>query len=265
MNFLSGLDEDIKSILLAQIRNLWTHTSTALEGNSLTLGETAFVLEEGLTIGGKPLRDHQEVFGHARAIDLVYGLISAGKIDTEDLFTLHKAVLSESVLDIFKPVGNWKKQPNYTNYIGADGKQHIREYPAPLCIPALMSQWLERLNEALSVPSGTPIYADLHLDFVTIHPFFDGNGRLARLISNLPILRAGLPPIVVPTEMKLEYRRSISDYQSTIPGLESLKDLNLLPNNEERRRFADLCSNFHEPTLSLLREARKLQEKRLIS
>ena len=74
-NFLKNLDNDIKDALLAQLRNLWTHTSTAIEGNTLTLGETAFVLEEGLTVSGKPLKDHEEVVGHARAIDLLYDII----------------------------------------------------------------------------------------------------------------------------------------------------------------------------------------------
>lgn len=74
-DFLKDLDKDIRDALLIQLRNLWTHSSTAIEGNTLTLGETAFVLEEGLTVSGKPLKDHQEVVGHARAIDLVYGLI----------------------------------------------------------------------------------------------------------------------------------------------------------------------------------------------
>jgi len=60
--------------LLNQIRDLWTYTSTALEGNTLTLGETKFVIEEWLTVGGKPLKDHQEVMGHVRAIDLIYGV-----------------------------------------------------------------------------------------------------------------------------------------------------------------------------------------------
>ena len=75
LSFLEGLDGDICKALMAQLRNLWTHTSTAIEGNTLTLGETAFVLEEGLTISGKPLKDHEEVVGHARAIDFVYDLI----------------------------------------------------------------------------------------------------------------------------------------------------------------------------------------------
>ena len=62
---------DLHQSLLSQIRELWTHTSTALEGNTLTLGETKFVIEEGLTVSGKPLQDHQEVMGDARAIELI--------------------------------------------------------------------------------------------------------------------------------------------------------------------------------------------------
>lgn len=77
-------------------------------------------------------------------------------------------------------------------------------------------------------------YAGLHLDFVTIRPFFDGNGRVARLIANLPVLRSGFPPIVVPTEARQEYKRSISDYQTTIPELEGLETLSDLPDNLER-------------------------------
>jgi hypothetical protein len=70
---LRGLDGDIRGAMLCQIRDLWTHGSTALEGNTLTPGETKLVIEEGLTVSRKPLNDHQEVVGHARAIDLIYG------------------------------------------------------------------------------------------------------------------------------------------------------------------------------------------------
>ena len=76
-DFIKDLDNDIREALLVQLRNLWTHTSTAIEGNTLTLGETAFVLEEGLTISGKPLKDHEEVVGHDKAIDIVYDFISS--------------------------------------------------------------------------------------------------------------------------------------------------------------------------------------------
>ncbi|MFN2257492.1 MAG: hypothetical protein ABR516_03350 [Desulfuromonadaceae bacterium] len=83
--FYAGLDEDIKEILLKQIRNLWTHTSTAIEGNSLTLGDTEFILEEGLTVAGKPIRDHQDVIGHAKAIEVVYQLMDQDCITDEDV------------------------------------------------------------------------------------------------------------------------------------------------------------------------------------
>ncbi len=72
VEFFQHLDSDIKAALKAQLRDLWTHTSTALEGNTLTLGETKFVIEEGLTVSGKPLKDHHEIVGHAGAIDLTY-------------------------------------------------------------------------------------------------------------------------------------------------------------------------------------------------
>jgi Fic family protein len=127
-DFLQDLDNDIRDALLIQLRNLWTHTSTAIEGNTLTLGETAFVLEEGLTISGKPLKDHEEVVGHARAIDLIYDLIGRESNLTEkDLFDLHKAVQTERIIDVYKPAGAWKVEHNSTVIIFGD-RQIVFEY-----------------------------------------------------------------------------------------------------------------------------------------
>ena len=110
MDFLKNLDKDFQKALIIQLRNLWTHTSTAIEGNTLTLEETAFVLEEGLTVSGKPLKDHEEVVGHARAIDLLYGLLDQRTpLNEEALFNLHKAVQIHVIIEIYKPVGGWKK------------------------------------------------------------------------------------------------------------------------------------------------------------
>ena len=111
--FLKGLDKDIQSSLISQLRDLWTHTSTSLEGNTLSLGETKFVIEEGLTVSGKPLKDHQQVIGHARAIDILYDLIDQD-ITEESLFNLHKAIQTEVVSDIYKPQGAWKNESNGT-------------------------------------------------------------------------------------------------------------------------------------------------------
>ncbi|MHB8255144.1 MAG: Fic family protein [Acidiferrobacter sp.] len=266
--FYAGLDEDIKVILLAQVRNLWTHASTAIEGNTLTLDDTAFVLEEGLTIAGKPLREHQEVYGHAKGIEVIYRLLEAHQLQEADIFALHRVVLTEAITDIYKPVGAWKNEANFTTTVGPDGRQHWREFPEPGHILSLMSQWINGFNGAYSQPldqqAVAGAYADIHLDFVTVHPFFDGNGRMARLLANLPVLRAGFPPIVVPAEDRQEYKKAISDYQQTIPDLKSLSDLRALPRNAERTRFQELCRSYWGSTMTLVAEARQAQERKRV-
>jgi Fic family protein len=265
--FYDGLDEDIRTILLAQIRNLWTHTSTAIEGNTLSLGDTAFVLEQGLTVSGKPLKDHQEIYGHSKAIELIYRLLGCDKLDKTDLFDLHKAVLTDAITDIYKPVGAWKKESNFTSFVTPDGKQSWREYPIAALTDRLMSQWLSRIdelwNQDLSRDRATRAYADAHLSFVTIHPFYDGNGRMARLLANLPVLAAGFPPLIIPVSDRKSYLSAISDYQNTITGLASLNDLDKLPDNPEKRRFIGLCSGYWSETMELLDKAKEIQSTRI--
>ena len=266
--FYDHLDHDIKTILLTQIRNVWTHNSTSLEGNSLTLGETDFILEEGLTIQGKPLKDHNEVYGHAKAIELIYALLNGppNEITRHDLFKLHKTVLTERIRDVDQPVGNWKKQANFTAYVGEDNKQAWQEYPSPSNIDGLMLQWLDNLNASLAHAhtrqEAAMAYADLHLSFVSIHPFFDGNGRMARLIANLPVLKSGFPPIVVPQEDRYRYKLVLSEYQNTIPDLAGLNDLKQLPDNREKHHFVELCKGYWDETIDLLDKANVIQEKR---
>lgn len=265
--FYDGLDDDLRAILLAQIRNLWTHASTAIEGNSLTLGETAFVLDEGLTIAGKPLKDHQEVVGHARAIELVYAFLDLPALSENELLLLHQAVLTDHAADIYRPAGAWKKEANFTNAMGPDGRQFMREYPAPARVPALMAEWLVHFNRAFRIEDmdenqAAACYAGLHLSFVSIHPFYDGNGRMARLLCNLPLLRSGYPPIVVPAAMRREYLDAISLYQNGIidlPGLSSLEDL---PQSNAKKQFEALCQEFAREGRELVSNAFRLQEDR---
>jgi len=239
-----------------------------LEGNSLTLGETDFILQEGLTIQGKPLKDHNEVYGHAKAIERIYGLLNTtATIDKRDLFQLHETVLTERIMDIDQPVGQWKVQSNYTIYVNDNNKHVWCEYPTPRHVDALMHQWLERLNayvtSAFDHHAAAKAYADLHLSFVTIHPFFDGNGRMARLLANLPVLNAGLPPIVVPQEDRYRYKRCLSDYQNTVDNLPDLSDLSQLPDNPQNQQFTDLCQIYWTQTIELLDQANAMQNKRL--
>jgi len=142
-----------------------------------------------------------------------------------------------------------------------------REYPAPRHIDGLMTQWLECLNGCFSSnldpQTAAEAYADLHLSFVTIHPFFDGNGRMARLLANLPVLNAGLPPIVVPQEDRYRYKRCLSNYQSTVENLPDLHNLSQLPDNPQKQHFTGVCQSYWAQTTVLLDQANAMQKKRL--
>jgi Fic family protein len=266
--FLKNLDQDLRATLRTQLRDLWTHTSTALEGNTLTLGETAFVLREGLTVAGKPLKDHQEVVGHARAVDLLDEYFKpGGTFGEEELFALHKAVQTEVVFDYYKPVGGWKNEPNSTAGV-IDGRQVFFEYAAPAHIPALMESWfalyLNWTRKAEAEPGNThtalTAYVRLHATFVRIHPFADGNGRLARLVANLPVLRAGLPPIIIPREQRKEYIDALSAWHFTAGQVKAGDDL--LPESDQLKPLTKLCEQAWQASILLVEEVRKRQAER---
>lgn len=262
--FLNGLDADLQQSLLKAIRNLWTHTSTALEGNTLSLGETAFVLEEGLTISGKPLKDHQEIVGHARAIGLLVELVGTDKpVAKEDVFTLHRAVQTSVALDTQCPVGAWKNAPNGTQTVDADGQIRFIEYASPGEVPVLMAAWLDDLNRSMAhwtTQKAADVYAGLHLAFVRVHPFCDGNGRMARLLANLPLLRAGLPPIVIPRERRLDYLRLLSAYDMEVGPARA--GMPTLPPSGDIGPFKAFCADCSRVMDDLIEQARATQAGR---
>jgi Fic family protein len=252
--------------LLIQLRDLWTHSSTAIEGNSLTLGETAFVLREGLTVAGKPLKDHQEVVGHARAIDLLWGCLESGKVfSEEELFALHKAVQTEMVYDYYQPIGKWKNEPNSTAGI-VEGRQILFEYALPAHVPALMERWFALLHELEDktqtgdAKQALNAYVQLHAAFVRIHPFADGNGRLARLTANLPVLRAGLPPVIIPRERRKDYIDMLAAWHHAAGQIKAGDALLAAP--EELAVFEKFCEKSWQLSIALVEEARKRQEAR---
>jgi Fic family protein len=265
MEFLKNLDSDLKSALKAQLRDLWTHTSTAIEGNTLTLGETKFVIEEGLTVSGKPLKDHHEVVGHARAIDLVYDLIGKDEIKDTDLFDLHRAVMTPIVIDVYKPVGGWKKEPNGTYFFNEDtDKQDFFEYAKPEDTPVLMAKWLKEFNQRNSAKHSREkalgAYVALHVALVNIHPFFDGNGRMARLVSNIPVLKSGHPPIVIPSERRRDYINILVKYQLDA-GIPKADKKIVLP-GKSFDAFKAFCSESWGKSLDLVDRAHQHQTTR---
>ncbi len=261
--FLNGLDNDLRIALLNQLRDLWTHHSTAIEGNTLTLGDTHFILEQGLTISGKPFKDHQEVIGHAKAIELLYKSLSE-PLSESFLFNLHKAVLTDDITDIYKPAGQWKLETNGTYAITSEGIQKFIEYTFPLHVPELMAMFLDDVNainsENLTIHNAHQCYAKIHMGFAHIHPFWDGNGRIARLIANIPLLKAGLPPLVISQETRRTYIQILANYQIKVGRL----DLSSPSwcDTEQLTDFEDFCFAAYTATKNLIKNAFVQQEKR---
>lgn len=263
-SIFDGLDQDLRETLKAQLRDAWSHNSTAIEGNSLTLGETKFVIEEGLTVSGKPLRDHNEVLGHAKAINLLYEFLDKEKIGDNDLFALHKSLMPEDVVDIYKPIGAWKREPNGAYIVTHDGKQDYVEFSSPENTPALMKKWKRLFNERVGTleneDEAAMAYAEIHVSFTSIHPFFDGNGRLARLVANLPALKSGLPPILIPKEKRFEYITLLGDYtiKAGAPG----KDDEILIENDALLGFATFIRQEWRLSIEIFNKIRRIQERR---
>lgn len=264
LGFLRDLDSDLRGELLAQIRDLWTHTSTALEGNTLTLGDTHFILQEGLTISGKPIKEHQEIIGHARAIDLLYQCLHE-PLSESIVFELHNAIQTEQVTDIYKPNGAWKVEPNGTHMVTADGRQVFIEYAMPLSVPALMAEIIECTNgidtNEISPLTAAEYYSKIHMGIVHVHPFWDGNGRMARLLANIPLLKAGLPPLTIPAEQRRNYIQLLADYQIAIGQLNA--DTGAWPDESLLSDFNCFCESCYGSIQALVAGAFDAQEKRI--
>lgn len=264
MKFFDDLDRPYRKALKDQLRDLWSHTSTAIEGNTLTLEETQFVIEEGLTVKGKPLKHHNEVIGHARAIDLIYDMVRKETVTQEDLFSIHRAVMTEVVIDVYSPVGAWKNQANGVNFLNENGKRGYLEFPSPQDTPGLMTQWLTLFNELnrqeLSREEAVGAYATLHVSFTTVHPFFDGNGRCARLLSNIPVLKSGHPPIIISQEDRPEYIKLLRGYQLK-NGIPKAGDSVIVP-SESLEDFREFCDRSWSASLDLVDQMRRRQEEK---
>ena len=164
-----------------------TYTSNAIEGNTLTAVETTMVIEHGITIAGKPLKDHLEAIDHFDAIRYVRELARQRTPLAEmDVRNLHRLVMLRSKADI---AGRYADQGRY---VLTDSGRH--GFPSPAELPALMGEFSRWLAAAADTPE-TSFTA--HRRLVAIHPFNDGNGRTARLLMNLVLIRGDYPPVAV--------------------------------------------------------------------
>ena len=191
-----------------------TYTSNAIEGNTLSAVETTLVIEQGVTIGGKPLKDHLEALDHYDAIRYVRELAATGAPVTEsDVRNLHRLTMQRSSPDI---AGRYA---DLARYVRTEKGRH--SFPSPFEVPALMHDFGEWLGGA---PDSLETAFTAHARLVEIHPFNDGNGRTARLLMNMILIRAGYPPVAIRPEDRVDYIRALQTAQAGM-GSESFMAL----------------------------------------
>lgn len=177
----------------------FTYTSNAIEGNTLSFSETALVVEKGITIAGKTVREHLEAINHVKAIDFIIDLARQKQTDIalDDILAIHKIVLQQ-IDDMH--AGIFRKV-----MVKVAGSRTI--FPNPVKVPFLMVEFMDWLHKIQDHP--VIVAALAHYKLVTIHPFVDGNGRTARLLMNLLLLQQGYPLAVIRKEQRLEYINAI--------------------------------------------------------
>ena len=176
-----------------------TYTSNALEGNSLTESETKVVIEDGLTIEGKPLREVYEAVGHAQAFDYVHQIIEKPLLTEDDILMMHQLFYRQIDSDKAGKYRHIKVFISGSHY-GVTPVEKIQQEMSKLV------DWYNK-NENLLHP--IELAAILHQRFVFIHPFIDGNGRVARLLMNLALLRNGYTIAIIPAILRHEYIASL--------------------------------------------------------
>jgi len=193
--------------MLKQLKDYYriglTWSSNALEGNTLTMNETKLLLEEGLTVGGKPLRDTLEAVGHGAAYDFMFSLIGNDKISIEDIKSLHR--LFYRGIDEAN-AGIWRNHS-----VIVTGTDYV--FPAPEEIEPQMQELCRWIKSERAKMHPVKFAAMLHLKLVTIHPFTDGNGRTARLLMNLALIQKGYQLAIIPPVCRVEYNDCIRLYQ----------------------------------------------------
>lgn len=172
-----------------------TFASNALEGNSLTETETKIVLEDGLTVGGKPIREYLEALGHSSAYDYMFSLIAKSEIKEKDIKKLH--YLFYRYIDD-KNCGKYRKENVFIT-----GSKYI--LPKVEEVPELMVNYIGEIQNLRKQFHPLKFAALVHKEFVFIHPFIDGNGRVARLLMNLALLQEGYTIAVIPPILRAEY------------------------------------------------------------
>jgi Fic family protein len=219
INSHGKLDAEILKKINYKFRLDWNYNSNVMEGNSLTKMETRSVMVNNITVKEKPLKDVLDMRGHD---EVITDILKIGKgelnISEKRIKEIHKGIIHEDSPEKQKLIGQWKTTNNFlTNY--RNDKFDFTPYDE---VPEKMHElvnWLSAHFKKIKTKTKDAIHPvqlafEFHLRYITIHPFYDGNGRTARILTNLVLIAFGYPPVIIKLQDKNTYYRYLADIQA---------------------------------------------------
>lgn len=218
INAFGELKPEIKNKINYKFRLDWNYYSNSIEGNTLTQAETRSVMIGNITVGGKPIKDVLEMKGHDEVITEILKIAMGElRISEKRVCEIHQSIMYEEDESKKNKIGKWKTENNYIiNYKGEKF-----DFALPFEVPVKMHDLINKTNadiDSILKNKKSPIEAidialQFHLEFVSIHPFYDGNGRMARILTNLLLISFGYPPFWVKNSERDTYNRFLADIQ----------------------------------------------------
>lgn len=210
---------DLLNKINYKLRLEWNYTSNSMEGNSLTKRETRTVMVNAIEVNGKPIKDIAEMKNHDKVISTIMK-IGKGELNISEsrIKEIHKGIMYEDDPEKQKYIGQWKNTDNYM--INSQGERY--DFVPHAEVKDRMHDlinWTNTEKEKIQQAKRDAIHPVLlafkfHLDYLAIHPFYDGNGRTARILTNLILISYGYPPLYVNENEKKNYYRYLTDIQS---------------------------------------------------
>jgi Fic family protein len=227
----------------------WTYNSNSIEGNSLSLRETQMVLQEGITIKGKSLREHFETHNHDKAIDYLFSIVNKDYVlRSMDILSLHGLVLRSIEDDFAGRLRNGGVRISGANFVPPNANK----------VSDLLDELIVFINTNPLQLNDIELATVFHHKLVWIHPFFDGNGRTVRLVMNLLLMRCGFPPAIILKNDRKKYYEALNqanagNYQKlTLLMCQAVERtlniyLNALPGNDNE--YIEISNLVQEPNM----------------
>ncbi|MDR6967515.1 Fic family protein [Flavobacterium arsenatis] len=227
----------------------WTYNSNSIEGNTMSLRETQMVLQEGITVKGKSLREHFETHNHDKAIDYLFSIVNDEyKLRSIDILSLHGFVLRSIEDDFAGRIRNGGVRITGANFVPPNANR----------VSDLLDELIVFINENPLQLNDIELATVFHHKLVYIHPFFDGNGRTVRLAMNLLLMRCGFPPAIILKNDRKKYYEALNqankgNYQKlTVLMTQALERtlniyLNAMPDND--KEYIEISNLVKEPDM----------------